>query len=315
MPLRQKTLALAVDLRAAHEAREWIAAKLEELRRPELIDAAKLGVSELVSNAIIHGTPPMSVTLAGTANHPRIEVSDGSRKRPEPVPVASPDGVLDLDPEDLITVGRGLALVAMSSSAWGATIEEWGKIVWFEPVADPLDEPPEPNFHDVRLPGARRRHAREVPNERTVAVKIAAVPVALFRRSRRRYSDLRRELRLLSLAHQEHYPMAGSLTAAFVHFEQMIPMDVIRQVESAHAEGAEVTEVRAHISDAARPIFNQMLELLDLADEFCRAQRLLSLDRTPEQRAFQYWFFGELLHLAAGGEPTTWSWTEPDQTS
>ena len=34
----------------------------------------------------------------------------------------------------LLTGGRGLALVAMSSTAWGASIEPTGKVVWFEPA-------------------------------------------------------------------------------------------------------------------------------------------------------------------------------------
>ena len=48
------------------------------------------------------------------------------------------------------------------------------------------------------------------------------------------------------------------------------------------------TDLRvAHAArDRARPS-SRFIELLDLADEFCREQRLLSLARTPEQRRFQ----------------------------
>ncbi len=309
MPLRQITLALSADPRAAHEARQWIAAKLGALGRPELVDAARLGVSELVSNAILHGCPPMSVTLAGTAAHPRVEVADGSRRPPRPpwlMRTAGPSS----DPDELLaTVGRGLALVAMSSSAWGAILEDWGKVVWFEPVAEPTDDAPAPQLHDSRLPDTRCLVAAD--SEQTVAVKVSAVPIDLFLGTHRRYTDLRRELRLLSLAHQDHYPMAGSLTDAFAQFEQMIPVGVIRQVEAARAIAADVTDVHAHISEAAPPVFEQMLEILDVADEFCRAQRLLSLARTSEQRAFHYWFLGEFVHQAAGAAPTAWTGNVP----
>ena len=46
-----------------------------------------------------------------------------------------------------------------------------------------------------------------------------------------------------------------------------------------------------------------MLTLLDLADEFCRGQRLLALARTPEQAEFQRWFLGEFVRQARGEEP------------
>ena len=54
---------------------------------------------------------------------------------------------------------------------------------------------------------------------------------------------------------------------------------------------------------------SRFIELLDLADDFCRQQRLLSLARTAEQRRFQSWFLGEFVRQADGEEPLPW--TEP----
>jgi hypothetical protein len=48
------------------------------------------------------------------------------------------------------------------------------------------------------------------------------------------------------------------------------------------------------------------VELLDLADAFCREERLLSLARNPEQRRFQTWFLTEFVRQARGEEPLSW---------
>jgi hypothetical protein len=50
----------------------------------------------------------------------------------------------------------------------------------------------------------------------------------------------------------------------------------------------------------------RFVELLDLADEFCRAERLLSLARSAEQRKFQVWFLTEFVRQAEGGSPLSW---------
>jgi hypothetical protein len=56
-----------------------------------------------------------------------------------------------------------------------------------------------------------------------------------------------------------------------------------------------------------------MLELMDLADEFCRSQRLLSLARSPHQREFQRWLLGEFIRQAAGEAPTGWPHRADDE--
>ena len=45
-------------------------------------ECAELGVSELVTNALLHGEPPIPVRVRGTAEHPRIEVRDSSVEAP-----------------------------------------------------------------------------------------------------------------------------------------------------------------------------------------------------------------------------------------
>ena len=57
----------------------------------------------------------------------------------------------------------------------------------------------------------------------------------------------------------------------------------------------------------AGPIFVTMTEMFDVADAFCRAERLLSLARTPAQRSLQNWLLGELVHQLGGATAQPWS--------
>jgi hypothetical protein len=49
-----------------------------------------------------------------------------------------------------------------------------------------------------------------------------------------------------------------------------------------------------------------MSEMFDVADAFCRAERLLSIARTPSQRALHNWLLGELVHQLDGAVAQRW---------
>ena len=56
----------------------------------------------------------------------------------------------------------------------------------------------------------------------------------------------------------------------------------------------------------AGPIFVTMTEMFDVADAFCRAERLLSMARTPRQRALHNWLLAELVHQLDGACAQPW---------
>ena len=82
MPLNRPPLALGRGARGVQDARRWVAGLCTEIGRPELSECAQLGVSELVTNALLHGEPPFTVRMRGTAEHPRVEVRDSSVEAP-----------------------------------------------------------------------------------------------------------------------------------------------------------------------------------------------------------------------------------------
>ncbi len=136
MPLNKRSLVLPASPPSVKLARSWVSKILSEIGRDDLVDAAQLGVSELVTNALIHSQPPLSVRVRGTVDHPRIEVVDSSPVPPQRAPTApEPEEVDDVN---LTTFGRGLDLVAMMSSRWGSDLAHDGrsKSVWFEPSGD-----------------------------------------------------------------------------------------------------------------------------------------------------------------------------------
>ena len=297
MPLSSE-LTLASSPRAAADARRWVGDICQRLQRGDLVECAELGVSELVANAILHASAPFRVRVRGTASHPRIEVVDGSTSPPVP-PVPQMDDDLDL----LLTFGRGLSMVAQCAVAWGATIEADGKIVWFEPAAEMHGESGAEwviDNSDLPTPGP------EPTSDTAREVSLLGIDVPLYSSLARQYHELRRELRLLSLSHQSDYPLAGDLTSMFANFERQFPDTYRDQIRAAEARGLPRVDVVFPMVREAGPVFVTMTEMFDVADAFCRAERLLSIARTPSQRALHNWLLGELVHQLDGAVAQRW---------
>lgn len=118
---------------AAHDAapsaaREFVVGELSYSDDPALCGAAALVVSELATNAVVHGKSAFTVSVSALAHTVRISVRDGDTAAPVPR-----DGPL-VDPR-----GRGLRIVDALSRDWGTTACYDGKVVWAE-----LDRPARP---------------------------------------------------------------------------------------------------------------------------------------------------------------------------
>jgi hypothetical protein len=175
-------------------------------------------------------------------------------------------------------------------------------VVWFTPASD---------FADTE--GARGRISgvshplRTTPTRDRVRVHILDVPLALFVGFQHHFRELRREVRLLALAHETDYPLAKSLSDLFGSLDRQLRDGIgVEQIEAALAQGLEATDLVVHMPRATAGTLVRFVELLDLADEFCRQERLLSLARSPEQRRFQAWFLTEFVRQAAGEPPVSW---------
>jgi anti-sigma regulatory factor (Ser/Thr protein kinase) len=299
MPLNRPAQALTPGPRGVSDARRWATQVLTELGRGELIESACISVSEVITNALLHAEQPVSVRLRGTRDHPRIEVRDGSRQPPD-----LPD--LDADPADdiLLTFGRGLSIVARVSSAWGAEIEEDGKVVWFVPKVDLTEGPGVQGTITEPQP-----LQREIPSAVAdpVDVTLFGLPVPEMKTNRQHLRELRRELRLLALGHEATYPLAASLSRFFTELDAIFWRGMRDEsLASALLDGDDELDLTITVPRGVGDDFQRFIELLDLADAFCRQERLLTLARTPDQVAFQTWMFGEFVRQAHGAEPMRW---------
>jgi anti-sigma regulatory factor (Ser/Thr protein kinase) len=306
VPLNRPAEPLAPGPRGAMQARRWMAQVCLEIGRPELRENAELALSELVTNAILHGRAPVTVRLRGTADHPRVEVRDGS---PDPPAFPSTEiGQQFLD--ELPTFGRGLGIVASSSEAWGAERDGDGKLVWFAPTPVPPAKP---------APGVLLGWDDD-PDDLTadvggaLVVRLLHVPTASMQATLAHGAELRRELRLLALAHHDTYPVAAELSAFFsqlaTDFRGQLGGEAMLQALRTGQQHLDL-DVKAPLDSEQR--FQRLMELLDLADAFCHNERLLTLARTPELVMFQRWLFGEFVRQAAGEDPVPWSGDEGDR--
>jgi anti-sigma regulatory factor (Ser/Thr protein kinase) len=96
---------------------------IEEYELCEEPEVALLVLSELVTNAVMHGATPIQVSVSGEPGKLRIDVADGDTHSPRPeLRVGNADQ----------TGGRGLQIVNALSRQWGTTTHAHGKSVWAE---------------------------------------------------------------------------------------------------------------------------------------------------------------------------------------
>jgi serine phosphatase RsbU (regulator of sigma subunit)/PAS domain-containing protein/anti-sigma regulatory factor (Ser/Thr protein kinase) len=116
------------------EARSWAVARLEEWGLAESAFLTELVVSELVTNALRYGRPPVELRLINDRTL-ICEVSDSSTTAPHMRRARFSD-----------EGGRGLLLVAQLTQRWGTRHTRLGKTIWCEqrPQSTPAATPPAP---------------------------------------------------------------------------------------------------------------------------------------------------------------------------
>jgi signal transduction histidine kinase len=123
-------LRLAERNTSAALARHFTRSTLATWQAPGSHDDIVLVVSELVTNALLHGHGTPMVRLFDGADRVRVEVCDDSPLLPVSHRVTP-------------TSGLGLRVVEQLSSAWGASRRGRGKVVWCELPATPEATVPE----------------------------------------------------------------------------------------------------------------------------------------------------------------------------
>lgn len=119
------TAGSSIELPATSEApaiaRHFVATTLDCVAHPtSMLDVAILLTSELVTNAVLHGTPPIELTVECVGHSSEIRVRDQHPRTPTLK-----------DPTPLDTGGRGMMLVDLLADTWGVAAARPGKETWF----------------------------------------------------------------------------------------------------------------------------------------------------------------------------------------
>jgi anti-sigma regulatory factor (Ser/Thr protein kinase) len=121
----QSELVLPSEPSSARSARRFLRRQLGGL--PEEVRASALLLcSELVSNAVTHGSGDLRVAVERAADVVRVAVEDANQRLPVRRELTFDEP--GMAPER----GRGLVLLDAMASRWGAERSREGKWVWFE---------------------------------------------------------------------------------------------------------------------------------------------------------------------------------------
>lgn len=287
--------------RSVRLARAWVTEVLTEINRPELTLTAQLAVSELVTNAILHAKPPLTVSVSGTATHPRIAVTDHT---PGPL---RPTNLFAVDDDFPTTFGRGLALVALNSCDWGVETgpDGVGKTIWFEPAREMHEDTDLADIFDpddVEL----LNDAPEPPAD-SIRITLTNVPARLFGQLRRYHAELRREMRLLTLVAPEPFPMATALTGAFAQGDQeRRASSGVNQLDDAIAQDLTMVNLELAVPPTVPATMKLIQDLLEQCYSTFADEHLLSMAPPMTLRELQAWYFGEFTRQGAGLPPAAW---------
>jgi GAF domain-containing protein/anti-sigma regulatory factor (Ser/Thr protein kinase) len=295
---------------AVPRARRFAAAALSGFPLDVVSDAVQV-ISELVTNAFLHGQPPVVVRISAGEHNVRIEVADDSRSAP-----------MRARPDANAMTGRGMGLVESLTDRWGVAPEANGKKVWCEiggtsqevngrrPTGPSLASPDE--VEAVLAEWERLDEFADQPAEPTFVVALGDVPTDLLLAAKAHVDNLVREFTLAASGAD-----SGTTAAVPVRLAELIEAVVHGFAEARNAikrqslAAADVGAARTHLSLtlplSAATAGEAYLKALDEADGYARAARLLTLETPPQHRAFRRWYveslIAQLRAIAAGVPP------------
>jgi anti-sigma regulatory factor (Ser/Thr protein kinase) len=264
-------------------ARRLTSATLQSL--PDgLASDAELVVTELVTNAVLHGEPPISLRVRGKRDRVRIEVIDAGRLMPLQGR-GSTEGM----------TGRGLAVVASLTSAWGIEPSEGGKVVWAE-IGKPRRRTAR-RIARMDLDAMRATWRGRDPQPR-YEVHLGWVPTDLLVAAKAHIDNIVREIMLMQAPSDdaERLPsetigLLARVTEDFAEARNEIKRQAL---ESARRRDV-YTDLTLQLPVSAAAAGLRYLAALDEADRQARSARLLTVAAPPSHRLFREWYVRALV--------------------
>jgi anti-sigma regulatory factor (Ser/Thr protein kinase) len=263
------------------------------------IEDAELIVTELATNAVLHGRSPATLRVCQLPGCIRVEVEDTGRDMP-----------MRMRRSYEAMTGRGLGMVAALATAWGIDPGgSGGKIVWAE-LSDTAmaGEDIEPRMDPEALLGS---WPDDEPDDAVFTVELGSVPTDLLLDAKAHIDNLVREF---TLAEAGTSSVTGTPVPA--HLRELVQTVVYgfaiarsaikRQALEAAERGEAETRLTLTLPLSAADAGEQYLAALDEADRYARAARLLTLETPPVHRVFRHWYVESLvgqLRRQATGQP------------
>lgn len=311
--LVERHCSLEPTLASPQVARRVLREFLQELDRPEWLDAGELAISEVVTNAALHGHTAMEVRLVGYEHSTYVEVRDFNSRMP-----------LQRHYDGEATTGRGMALVAALTAECGVvSLGDEGKLVWFclrdsdgGADADPtlgwdLDDWPDPPT-DI--------------GDGEVDVVLRSIPATLWLSARQHHDAILRELVLFQAEHPDvNVDLAAADEARFT-----ISNEVVRAIEDAHAKGRtrpalpeghpsplpwvpEHLDLHVLVPRESAAKFAALQDTLDVAERLAVAGELLCRPGLPEVVAVRDWACEQVIAQLSGIPAAPWPGTAQER--
>lgn len=245
----------------------------------------ELAVSELVTNAVLHGRLPIVLRLVRGEHVVRVEVADGS-------PVSPSFSMLD----PTAVTGRGLMLISAASDRWGVEPDPDGKRVWFE--LHPAGEQADAHEADVdALLAAWGDELAEDPALEQVRIVLTDLDTALVARAEAHVEGLLRELCLLARDDALPDDLAQVVRAVLQAAAGMdaVRADLRHQLSVAVCAGQPRVDLSLTLQRDDAELVRDYAHAVDEADRLSRAGALLSTPTPPELSAVRQSYLRRLL--------------------
>jgi PAS domain S-box-containing protein len=279
-------------------ARRLVREALTRARRDDLIEAAQLLVSEVVTNALVHAGTAIDFRASIGDAGLRVEVTDGSTQTPAPRRYGSMAGT-----------GRGLRLLEQLVDRWGTHAHADGKTVWFELSSGEVRE-------DLQF-AADSAEADGVPGalpDDTVDVVLLNVPLLLHAAWHEHAEGLLREYLLANLDNGNdtevlhmHAAASGAISLLYEHIPAPHVGEDPEEVMATAIEpevSRDRLEMRIPRSSVSQ--FQVLDETLESAVAMADSGEFLTPPIQPELRALRHWLCTQVLGAGRGEPPTPW---------
>ncbi len=270
-----RTVHLPCDTRSVAVARRFCHEALLARGHGRFVDDCQLLVSELVTNAVLHGGTAIELRCIVDTHGVRVEVRDGSSVLPGPRHY-----------DVTASTGRGIRLVDALAAKWGAHVEATGKVVWFE-----LGEPSDPR--PVGAPEPSDGNGAD-----HFVARLASLPVELLRVTLQHGDELLRDVAM--------FEMQSSGTHRSWRSPQIDLTPLLELVNDARTKGQTVITIDARFPRREASGALECLARVNEAEELARTDVVRTRPALPEIRACRTWVLSQIALQAEGAVPTPW---------